>query len=384
MYTKNDIARTNMELQTFYTVIVFTACFVMLSLSLATVFNPLIKKKQKINFAVLFISIILINIGEWFADVVEGGAAVAVFLRIARFVEYSLAPVAAISAVNALGYSKKHIKIAVIPIAVNIILQIVSIPTGAVFSIEPIAEGSAVYHAVRGFLYPLYAVITAGSLLYMLAHCIAYSVRYQFRDIGLLVCICVMVVFAFITQVVWTNFNLGWVCGAFSVLMLYVYYEELIHQIDPLTGLLNRGGFDSQIAKIKQPAWIIFFDVDRFKNINDVYGHAYGDECLRVIGRNVKTYFGEWGYCFRYGGDEFCAVITRNDLDPRTLLVAYENRLAVLRKEDPRLPGISAGFSRFDPAKEAYDEAVFRADEMMYREKDVHHAAMDKEIADKK
>jgi len=370
-----------MDVKTFYTVAVFTACFVMLSLSIATIFNPLIRKKQKVNFAILFGSIILVNIGEWFGATVEGDVGVAVLLRIARFVEYTLAPVASMAAVNALGYGKKHIRYAAILIVINFALQVASIPTGVVFSIEQTSEG--MFHAVRGALYPLYAVMTALSLIYMLIHCIAYSVRYQFRDIGLLVCLCAMVAFAFISQVVWKDFNLGWVCGAYAVVMLYVYYEELIHQIDPLTGLLNRGGFESHLARLKQPAWIIFFDVDRFKTINDVYGHAYGDECLKVIGKNVKAYFGEWGYCFRYGGDEFCAIIMRNDFDPRTLLVAYEERLAVLRKADSRLPGISAGFTRYDPAKEASDEAIFRADEMMYKEKGIHHAAMDRENAEK-
>lgn len=366
-----------MDRTAIYTAIVFTACFVMLSLCLAALFNPLIQRKQKGAFAVLFISMILVNIGEWFATVQTGGTAIAVMLRVARFIEYTLAPFVSVSAVNALGYDKKHTRIAGIVLIVNIALQIASIPTGIVFNIVAVEGQPGVFDAVRGSLYWLYALITAASLIYMLAHCIAYSVRYQFRDIGLLVCICVMVAFAFIMQVAWKDFNLGWVCGSFAVVMLYVYYEELIHQIDPLTGLLNRGGFETNLQKLKQPVWIVFFDVDRFKTINDVYGHIYGDEVLKIISANVRETFSEWGYCFRYGGDEFCAIIARDDVDLRTLIIAYENRLAKLREKDPRLPGISAGFARYDPAVEAFDEAITRADEMMYEEKTKHHAEMD-------
>jgi len=368
-----------MDRVTIYTATVFAACFVMLSLCIAAVFNPLIQKKKKGAFAMLFISIILINMGEWFGTVYQGDMAIAVMLRIARFVEYSLAPFSALSAVYALGYDTKHLRIAGIAVLINLLLEIASIPTGIVFNIVPVEGAEGVYHAVRGSVYWLYALITAGALVYMLVHCITYSVRYQFRDIGLLVCIVVMVVFAFIAQVAWVDFNLGWVCGAFSVIMLYVYYEELIHQIDPLTGLLNRGGFETNLQKVKQPVWIVFFDVDRFKTINDVYGHIYGDEVLKIIGSNVKEFFSEWGYCFRYGGDEFCAIIARDDADLRTLILAYENRLAKLREQDPRLPGISAGFARYDPSVEAFDEAITRADEMMYDEKTKHHAEIDME-----
>lgn len=366
-----------MDRTSIYTAIVFTASFVMLSLCIAALLNPLIQKRKKGSFALLFISLILVNIGEWFATIYTGGTAVAVMLRIARFIEYSFAPVAALAAVNALGYDRKHIRIGGIVCLVNFALEIASIPLGLVFTIEPVEGAVGIFYAARGPLYWLYALITAASLVYMLAHCIGYSVRYQFRDIGLLICICVMVVFAFVMQVVWKDFNLGWVCGSFAVVMLYVYYEELIHQIDSLTGLLNRGGFETNLQKLKQPAWIVFFDVDRFKTINDVYGHMYGDEVLRIISSNVREFFSEWGYCFRYGGDEFCAIITRDDVDLRTLIKAYEDRLAVLRQKDPRLPSISAGFARYDPAVEAFDEAVNRADEMMYDEKTRHHAEMD-------
>lgn len=364
-----------MDRNSIYTAIVFTACFVMLSLCIAAAFNPLIQKKKKGDFAVLFISLILVNVGEWFGTTQTGGVPIAVMLRIARFVEYSLAPFAALSVVNALGYEKKHMKIAGIVVLVNFALEIASIPTGIVFTIAESEPG--VFSSARGPVYWLYALITAAALVYMLIHCIGYSVRYQFRDIGLLVCICVMVVFAFVMQVAWKDFNLGWVCGAFAMVMLYVYYEELIHQIDPLTGLLNRGGFETSLQKVKQPVWIVFFDVDRFKTINDVYGHIYGDEVLKIISTNVRGTFSEWGYCFRYGGDEFCAIIARNDVDLRTLIRAYEDKLDRLRQKDPRLPGISAGFARYDPAVEAFDEAITRADEMMYEEKTRHHAEMD-------
>jgi diguanylate cyclase (GGDEF)-like protein len=93
--------------------------------------------------------------------------------------------------------------------------------------------------------------------------------------------------------------------------------------IDGLTGLFNRAYFDARLVaelslarRTQAPLSCIMLDVDRFKNINDTYGHPFGDEILRgvgqVLGANCRT---EDTVC-RYGGEEFVA------LCPNTTAVA--------------------------------------------------------------
>lgn len=53
-----------------------------------------------------------------------------------------------------------------------------------------------------------------------------------------------------------------------------------------------------------QPCVILFFDVDGFKHINDTYGHAFGDEALKKIGRAIWHQYAKYGKCFWYGGDD--------------------------------------------------------------------------------
>lgn len=86
------------------------------------------------------------------------------------------------------------------------------------------------------------------------------------------------------------------------------YYAEY----DVLTGLPNRHKLlldcDDGLERLKQEqksGWIIFCDLNRFKLVNDIYGHAIGDELLRMIGSYFERNEQTRGRTYRYGGDEF-------------------------------------------------------------------------------
>jgi two-component system cell cycle response regulator len=81
---------------------------------------------------------------------------------------------------------------------------------------------------------------------------------------------------------------------------------------DPLTGLFNRGYFHERVTaevsrarRNAQPLSIAMIDVDRFKSFNDTYGHAAGDQVLRVIAGALGSSFRKTDIVGRYGGEEF-------------------------------------------------------------------------------
>ena len=90
-----------------------------------------------------------------------------------------------------------------------------------------------------------------------------------------------------------------------------------ISHTDPLTGLLNRRGFDEAAAPALRsarvaelPAVVFMCDVDRFKSINDRYGHEFGDRVLIEIGDVLRCFAGEHrALVGRHGGEEFAALI---------------------------------------------------------------------------
>ncbi len=81
---------------------------------------------------------------------------------------------------------------------------------------------------------------------------------------------------------------------------------------DPLTGLFNRSAFNSLqniLAKEKEPLGLVLIDVDKFKGINDQYGHAVGDAALIRVARLLKHNFRSNDFCIRIGGDEFAVIL---------------------------------------------------------------------------
>jgi diguanylate cyclase (GGDEF)-like protein len=96
-------------------------------------------------------------------------------------------------------------------------------------------------------------------------------------------------------------------------------FEALAHE-DPLTGMPNRRAFDDRLAaeltraeREYYPVAVVVLDLDRFKQINDTWGHAVGDEALRGLARHVEAELRAGDICGRLGGDEFALALVRAD-----------------------------------------------------------------------
>jgi diguanylate cyclase (GGDEF)-like protein len=103
---------------------------------------------------------------------------------------------------------------------------------------------------------------------------------------------------------------------------------------DPLTGLFNRRYMEESLERElrradrrKTTVGVIMFDIDHFKDFNDIYGHDGGDALLRELGSFVKTRTRGEDIACRYGGEEFVYVL------PESSLVDTQNRAEQLRQE---------------------------------------------------
>ena len=91
-------------------------------------------------------------------------------------------------------------------------------------------------------------------------------------------------------------------------------------RIDSLTGVLRRGAFEAECEallalarRLGQPAALVFLDIDHFKRINDLGGHAAGDQVLRRLGRLLQDTLRSTDRCGRWGGEEFVILLPGQD-----------------------------------------------------------------------
>jgi len=151
--------------------------------------------------------------------------------------------------------------------------------------------------------------------------------------------------------------------------------------IDDLTGVANRrrllmllGGESSRSDRTLQPFSVLLMDIDEFKTINDTYGHAAGDECLRQFTRTIQQRLRTGDVLTRMGGDEFCVVLPATTLHEATLIARDMLALCVAAQvhwsaEAIRL-STSIGVAQWRPEiGRDFDRLMAAADEALYAAK---------------
>ncbi|MFD2184317.1 GGDEF domain-containing protein [Rhodoplanes azumiensis] len=148
---------------------------------------------------------------------------------------------------------------------------------------------------------------------------------------------------------------------------------------DPLTGLLNRRGFERELSRASAHVQryggrlvLVYLDLDGFKPINDTHGHAAGDAVLQTVAAVLQGHVRASDLVARLGGDEF-AVLLWNlaDADAQAKATVLEAMIAAARVpwgEGEIAVGASAGTAALT-APEAVAEALARADAAMYTRK---------------
>lgn len=125
---------------------------------------------------------------------------------------------------------------------------------------------------------------------------------------------------------------------------------------------------------IEQPGYIIEFDMNNLKYINDNYGHAKGDLAITTISKIIQDKFEKIGLVYRIGGDEICVIVTRGEHIPEELIQNKIDQITNELRESSQLLeiqlSIASGYAVINPKiKSNIDEAYKEADRNMYRKK---------------
>ncbi|HTD28783.1 MAG TPA: diguanylate cyclase [Xanthomonadaceae bacterium] len=181
----------------------------------------------------------------------------------------------------------------------------------------------------------------------------------------------------------------GLVAGAFEALVLSLGLADralalrhdrdiaqALADTDGLTAVFNRRGLDRRVADLveraqrqRRPLTLLFLDLDRFKLLNDVHGHAAGDAALIAVARLMRSDMGVQDLLGRYGGEEFLAALPERDLDSalsiaRRICADLQEMKMPLASPDDVLTA-SIGIAQLQRGENA-QALIGRADRAMY------------------
>lgn len=268
-----------------------------------------------------------------------------------------------------------HLIFLTIPLAVQLVLEAVNWRTGFFFAVE-----DGVYR--RGELFVLQYIFAYGYVLVAIVRALRAGGREKnYVDRDRVVSIALFPVFpavAGLLQFFFPNLPLACAAVTLSLMILYFYQTDSMISVDPLTKLNNRRVLMYNISRRmrdqaeRDGLYLLMIDGDKFKSINDTYGHIEGDKALVRIAEALKRACGDLGRrptIARFGGDEFVVVASLDSEEMlRRLCADIGERLEELNEESGaayRLT-VSIGAARYSDSIKTVREFIAKADEQLY------------------
>ncbi len=288
----------------------------------------------------------------------------------ANYVEIALSP--------NLKAAKRRINIIATPLLIFILL----LPLNIKYEFLFIIDDANIYHRTFGVY--IYAALSYSYLAYASIRALIKAKNSVWvEDRRRCYTIAFFAVFPFIgglIQLAFYGVSLNWILAAVSILLVYIDSQNRQISADPLTGLNNRRELTRFLLKETREQQsngtitLVMMDVDGFKQINDTYGHFYGDGVLIAVADILKTSLKNTDlFLARYGGDEFCIVMpAESKISPKELIEGIDQNIEQWNKQhDSEKPiSLSIGHADWDELNDkTYESLIARADKKMYEAK---------------
>lgn len=276
---------------------------------------------------------------------------------------------------------RKHLLM--VPIAAYVVLLALNFSNGFIFVID----SQNIYHRGEGLIITF--LLAYGYLLYASVRALAKAATFHYRGEGkqylAMAYFLIPPTIGGIIQTLYFGMNCIWIGTVIGAVLVYI--DMLNRQIstEPLTGLNNRRELLKFLSKETRESArnnvlaLIMLDIDRFKEVNDTYGHFRGDELLVSVAEVLKkSCKNTSAFLARIGGDEFCIVYPADSVEEVEWLIAKvgNNISAWNASHNELIPlSLSIGYSLWQPeTDDCIDSLYKRADQSMYEAKRAWHA----------
>jgi len=256
---------------------------------------------------------------------------------------------------------------------INMLLSVLSLQTGWFFKVD----AANIYH--RGAYYWAHVVLIYSIIIYTEFLIIHNRKRIEKKNYLTMLLFPVPPLVGGLMQALQYGLSLSWCGMSLSLLLVYFNMQDEALNTDYLTGAYNRRQLDYYIEqKIRnsnnaKSFSVILIDLDRFKFVNDKYGHAVGDDVLKTTVNLLRKSLGKDDFLARFGGDEFYIIL---DISDRTLLEKAVKKIKHninnynLTGDKPYKIAFSVGYDIYDCSlKQSYNDFLKHIDICMYNDK---------------
>ena len=290
---------------------------------------------------------------------------------------YGLFAFIAVSGKMSFFNSIRNRRLCFIPVVVSVLFISIAYVTNPLFWINENNELNALY-------FPLMFAVPSLYLIAGFIFSVAYAFRSELREEKRRYLVIGSVPFGVMAfgmiQVV--ALNAPTFCFGCTIMWLWFYIQntKALISVDDLTHLNNRGQINRYLEQIRYSedsrVIILMIDIDKFKGINDRYGHAEGDRALVIVSdalRQTCDQINASVFLGRYGGDEFTIIIQNPKDEDHTerLITLLRNNLAEKQQENslPYELDVSIGYDEVTDGNDSVYACMTRADEKLYVDK---------------
>ena len=340
---------------------------IMLILGFKT-YRSMMKNTQKASF----LTVVFLHILYFQTDLVRMINAQDMFLNEMCFLFFSLCTLSWFNYIQTMleihYVNKIKTFIAIVPAVFSVALLLLNTLNGCLFVIDQNGFFK------QGPLYIFYVLLNDLYFIVAAYQAYVYSQRakyYQQKKANKILGIYMLTLLFVVTiQDFYSTIPIFCVGTSLSILIVYISLEEQMISIDPLTQLNNRNRMEQHLFECVRSAdldmYLLVLDVNKFKKINDEYGHAQGDLALKAIANCLKESCIEKNdFIARYGGDEFVIVYKGNDV--QALCERIHAQIQSL--SFPYDLDVCIGYAPYNKSIHKWSDWFIEADQQLYNEK---------------
>lgn len=370
----------------YYTPLIVLVWLSLAVLTILTVENDRFSKKKRNTLYLTFSIVAVAALFEWLGVQISGNTKFSPWiLRIVKFFDYILTPIAGGTII--LQFGKRNIwkKIMFILLGINILFQIICLFTGWMIVIN---DDNTYTH---GQLYYLYIALYLAVIILVIIEFMLYGKKFRKQNVAsLYAALGVVIVGIAFQELLGKEVRLAYISLTICLGLLFIhnsefaqlelddrFYEQKIRILeDPLTTLYSRYAYNAAIEEMNSIQFlandlvVFLIDVNGLKSINDRLGHSAGDELIRGAANCIYAAFSHFGKCYRTGGDEFVVIANMGE-DSISEAITLLNDLSQKWQIGKGIElSLSVGFAKAcENLNSNIAELINLADENMYKEK---------------